>query len=261
MKQAKNLVVTGASSDLGKNLLGHIDDDYSYKIVSTSRNAMSRDNSVNRVHLSGLDLSNGAHLGQLARVAGDFFNEPFSIIHFAGDFWRHKPLIDTSYDEIQQMMISHYFTLCGVALALTPAMIKHRGGRLIALSCNSVAYSYPDLSPFTSAKAAIESFVKCYSNEYSPYQISSTAIALPTIRTTKVLEEKMRGDTNNYVEPDELSQIILSEVLHQSNYVTGNVMRIIKHSDTFYNSGYFERNPRSSESARKMANIAIDSDG
>jgi len=248
----KNILITGVSSDLGRNLFNHIRNNKAYNILTTSRSTteIEKCKGANRIHLSGIDLTCEKDLKTLSHSVKNFFNDYFSIVHFAGDFWRHKPLINTSFDEIKQMINSHYLSMCGVAHTLTPIMIQKGGGRIVAFSCNSVGYNYPDLSPFTSAKAAIESFLKCYSNEYSPYNISSTILALPTIKTNKVLIEKTEGDIENYIEPDELSEIVLNEILPQNRFVTGNIIRIIKHSNSFYNNGYFERNRRSDESLK-----------
>ncbi|MEQ1546118.1 SDR family oxidoreductase [Methyloglobulus sp.] len=242
----KNILITSATSDLGANLYKLALCDENFNILSTSRSPkeFEYNGSAKTLHLGNIDLTNETDLKNLAEAAENFFQGQFSVIHFAGDFWVHKPLIKTSFSEIQRMMDSHYLTLCGVAHAITPVMIKKGGGRLIGFSCNSVGYNYPDLSPFTSAKAAVESFLKCYSNEYAAYNIASTAIALPTMKTEKVLSQKQQGDIINYIEPDELSKIILENVLLQSNHITGNIIRLIKHSDTFYNQGYFQRNPR-----------------
>jgi NAD(P)-dependent dehydrogenase (short-subunit alcohol dehydrogenase family) len=142
------------------------------------------------------------------------------------------------------MMESHYLSLMGVARFLTPILLKKGGGRLLAMSCNSVAYNYPDLSPFTAPKAAIESFIKSYANEYAEFSISATAVALPTMRTPKVLDDKTDGDHENYIDPEEFASIVLDQLLPQSPYLTGNTVRLVKYSRTFYHSSYFDRNPR-----------------
>jgi NAD(P)-dependent dehydrogenase (short-subunit alcohol dehydrogenase family) len=141
------------------------------------------------------------------------------------------------------MLQSQVVTLYGVARFLTPVMKDNGGGRLVAFSCNSVAYNYPDMSPFTASKAAIECFVKCYANEHSHFGISACFLALPTIRTPKVLKEKAKGDHKNYIKPADLADYILNCVLTQPHEVNGNVIKVFKYSHTFYHSSYYERNP------------------
>jgi NAD(P)-dependent dehydrogenase (short-subunit alcohol dehydrogenase family) len=194
--------------------------------------------------LSGIDLTVEASLEGLAKAVSEEFSEPFSVIHCVGNFWVHRPLVETSFSEIVAMVNSHVVTLFGAARYLTPLMIKSGGGRIVAFSCNSVVYSYPDMSPFTASKAALESFIRCHANEYAEFGITSCALALPTIRTAAVLDEKPTGDHKNYITPDELANTIVSDVLAQSHIISGNVIKLFKHSPTFYNSSYYQRNPR-----------------
>ena len=246
-----NLLITGSTSALARSLIRVAAQKKEYRVLSVSRSdppmQQYSDGLKDFKELSEIDFTNEMHLESLAECVQDFFKERFNVIHFAGDFWRHKPLVCTEFTEIQSMINSHYVSLCGVAKATTPLMMKYGGGRLVAFTCNSVSYSYPDMSPFTASKAAVESFIKCYSNEQAPNGISATAIALPTMRTDKILIEKPNGDHENYIEPDKLSIFILDHVLTQPPIATGNIMRLVSASPTFYGMGYFERNPRKEE--------------
>jgi NAD(P)-dependent dehydrogenase (short-subunit alcohol dehydrogenase family) len=100
------------------------------------------------------------------------------------------------------------------------------------------------MAPFTAAKAAIEMLLRCLAHELAPHGVSTTAIALPTILTEKVRRAKPSGDHENYITPEEVAVHILNDVFSQPGLVTGNISRLIKHSETFYGQGYFERNPR-----------------
>lgn len=243
----KNILVTGATSALANSFLEYLSDINGYRVLAVSRSERKLpqlDGFEDFQYVSGIDLSSKVDLDKLESNVNNFFNDGFNVVHFAGDFWRHKPLICTDFNEIYRMINSHFISLCGVAKAVTPLMMKFQSGRLIAFSCNSVGYNYPDMSPFTSAKAAVESFIKCYANENAPYGISATAIALPTMKTEEILEEKPEGDHENYIDPKELSSFILEHVLRQPSISTGNIVRLINHSHTFYGQGYFERNPR-----------------
>ena len=242
----QRILVTAASSDLAKALVRIAAQQQRSQVLTVSRSTfvVPASQYAAHHHMNGIDLLQEDALSDLACTAASFFDGPFSIIHFAGDYWTHKPLIHTELSEIRRMMESHYLTLCGVAKYLAPVMIEKGGGRLVAFSCNSVVYNDPDLSPFTSAKAAIESFVRSFANEYAEVGLSATAIALPTMRTEKVLAEKTRGDHENYISPDELARILLEQTLKQDLYITGNITRLVKYSDSFYHKSYFLRNPR-----------------
>lgn len=255
----KGLLITGATSALARSLVQEASKRQGLSLLAVSRGQQEPVKGAEGVRIkqrSGLDFTEESDLQELTSEIGSFFCTPFNVVHYAGDFWRHKPLLTTDFAEIKRMISSHFVTLCGVAKAVSPTMMRFRSGRLVAFSCNSVSHSYPDMSPFTSAKAAVESFVRCFSNEKAPFGISATAVALPTTRTEEVLSEKPDGDHENYIYPEELAKFILDHVLTQPSIATGNVVRVMKPSPTFYDKGYFQRNPRKDED-NKALEVAI----
>jgi NAD(P)-dependent dehydrogenase (short-subunit alcohol dehydrogenase family) len=165
-----------------------------------------------------------------------------TVIHTVGDFWYHRPLdlLDTRI--VRNTMLTHYATLAESVVNLLPILMGARTSRIIAFSCNSVIYAYPHMAPFTAAKAAIETFMRCIAHEYSEQRIATTTVALPTVLTPKVQEAKPQGDHLNYITPDDVASVVLQEV-GSSPFVTGNLVRMVKHSGTFYGMGYLERNP------------------
>ena len=189
------------------------------------------------------DLTQESDLGIIRSHAKKFFDQPFTTIHSVGDFWNHKPLVDTPLLEARKMIESHYFTLYGLAQAILPVQKELGGGRLIAFSCNSVGYNYPDMAAFTSAKAALECLIKCIANEYSQYGIVANAIALSTILTPKVEKAKKKKYFKDYLTVEELVEIILDNIAGLSSFVNGNVIKLLKYSEYFYNEGYYQRNP------------------
>ncbi len=140
------------------------------------------------------------------------------------------------------MINSHYITLFGVIKAVLPIMQKLKGGKIIAFSCNSVKYNYPDMAAFTSAKAAIECLIKCTANELSQYHITANAFALPSIKTEQVIQSKPEAFHKNYPTLDELTDCIERTVENLSPLETGNIIQLFKYSDSFYHKGYYERN-------------------
>jgi NAD(P)-dependent dehydrogenase (short-subunit alcohol dehydrogenase family) len=147
--KARNIVILGANSDIGKKLVTRAGAAKTDRILAVSRSAARRHLPKGVVALDGIDLTNEEDLRRLGQTTAGLFQTPFAIVHCVGNFWIHKPLTDTPYAEIRQMVESQFLSLCGVARFLTPLMIKNGGGRIVAFSCNSVAYNYPDMSPFT----------------------------------------------------------------------------------------------------------------
>ena len=158
------------------------------------------------------------------------------------DFLDRTTIPDTKFKDAKALMESNFLTLYGVIKYLLPLQLKRGGGKIVAFSCNSVKYNYPGMSAFTSAKAAVESLVKITANEWAHENIIINAFSLPSIKTDAVLRNKPDYVAEDLITPKELSECIINEVDNFSKYTNGNIISIIKHSDTFFGKGYYERN-------------------
>lgn len=242
-RHSEQVIVTGASSEIGTAILHRLGDESKRTVIATSYKQAINVSHANWHVLPNIDLTKEECLMQLCEKTRDIFDGPFSIIHSVGKFWEHKPIQETKFSEARNMIMSHYYTLFGVAKYLLPLAASQGGGRLLAFSCNSVLYNYPEMAAFTSSKAAIECLVKCIANEWSKDGIVANSLALPTIRTKKVLKLKRNGDHENFITPNELAQIVLDVLGKMSPYMNGNVIKLVKYSDSFYHEAYFDRNP------------------
>lgn len=247
-----NLLVTGASSDIGHSVVERVVSNSENRLLMTSRSPFTGERNdetrANVRHLQGIDLVNEEQTRQVAEAAREMFDGPFNWLHCAGNFWYHKPLESVPLSEAKEMISSHYVTLYATAKAVIPVMKKVGGGRVLALSCNSVRYNYPDMTAFTPAKAAVESFIRCLANEVLGDGILANCLALATIATDKVLESKPAQYHAHYTEVEKLTDAIMDCFSTMSPLVTGNTISIVKYSPYFYHVGYFERNaPKTNE--------------
>jgi NAD(P)-dependent dehydrogenase (short-subunit alcohol dehydrogenase family) len=237
-------LISGAASDIGAALVARlraVPD--SRCLMTTRRTALEPPGPIAPPHrlVDGVDLASEVGLARLGKEVATFFTAPFTFIHSVGDFWYHKSIEDTALPEAEQMMRSHYGTLYGAIRAVLPVMIKLGGGRILAFSCTSVDHSYPEMAAFTSAKAAVQTLIKCVANEYARHGVVANAIALSTIRTAKVEASKASEYHEGYVWPNELVETVMA-ALDLPPIINGNVLRLLKYSESFYNEGYFRRN-------------------
>ncbi|MDR0917501.1 MAG: SDR family oxidoreductase [Oscillospiraceae bacterium] len=234
-----NYLITGGNSEIGRELIMELDR-RGHTVFTTSRSKLKY--TAPCAYLDGIDLTcEDDVLGLFTKVA-EVFASPFNVIHSVGDFWYHKTIENTPLDQAAAMISSHYLTLYAVIRHAVPLMSKVGGGRVLAFTCNSVKYNYPEMAAFTSAKAAVECLIKCVANEYSSMGITANAFALPSIKTDQVLSSKPAELTGNFISMNELARSIEDIVEHLPQFANGNVISLFKHSDTFYHKGYYERN-------------------
>ncbi len=211
------------------------------KVVATTRkNSRAFPTQVNVVDT--VDLTDAQAVERVADTVKHQFDKPFCWLHCAGDFWHHKVLEDTALDDAKNLIDSHYLTLYATAQQIVPIMKQYGGGRILAFSCNSVRYNYPEMTGFTPAKAAVESFIKCLANEVMKFDVFANCLALPTIGTETVRRFKHSDYHSHYASVDDLVDVVEEAFFSMSPLITGNVISVVKHSPFFYEEGYYKRN-------------------
>jgi len=236
-----NYVITGANSEIGEALTSHLTQK-GHELLLVSRSPKRTLAPKTHLWIDGVDLQKESDLLTLREEVCRKFSAPYTVIHSVGEFWRHKSIDRTRFDEVISMIHSHYTTLFGVIKALVPSMREIGGGKIIAFSCNSVKYNYPDMAAFSSAKAAVECLIKCIANEQSQYNITANAFALPSIKTNSVIATKPEEFHQNYPTLEELTHCIEQTAETLSSLTNGNVISLFKFSPSFYHKGYYERN-------------------
>ena len=249
LQPCRHIVLTGGASAIGSVLASRLAADPLNNLIVTTKHSHIEGQWAtlpNVVHLSDMDLTSQSCLDKLRHMVSEQTCGPLAMIHCVGSFWHHTPLVECPQAVGRLMMESHYLTLYGVSHALLPIMIQRGGGRIVAFSCSSVSYNYPDMAPFTCAKAAVECLVRCIANEYSRFNISANAVALSTVHTPEVIRTKPNGDHDNYMTRDEVSDLAIQLLLEVSPFINGTCIRLIKHSSSFYHQSYYQRNPTGS---------------
>lgn len=236
-----NYIITGANSEIGNALAHHLDKK-GHTLLLVSRSEKKDASLQKHEWISGIDMTKEEDLAKLQQQIACKFKSQFSLIHSVGDFWKHKSITNTSFEEVHRQILSHYVTLFGMIKIVIPHMQSVGGGKIIAFSCNSVKYNYPDMAAFTSSKAAIECLVKCTANEVSKHNICINALALPSIKTNSVIATKPEEFHKDYVNLYELTECIERTIENLSPLINGNTINIFKYSESFYHKGYYERN-------------------
>ena len=239
------IIISGISGDLGSVLANELvrknGDDVS--IIGTMRRKLrANERFPGNVHLiDGCDLTNPENCAVVSDAARRLFDGPFGFIHCVGDFKDHEPFLAVSAESAIKVFESNVTTLLNMTKALIPLMIESGGGSSIAFSCNSVMHNYPCMSPFTAAKAAIDSLMRSLANEFSGDQLRFNSIVLSSLKTGKERISKPHGDFENFIPVEDMLPIIEFLLSPGAYLVNGNAIGVFKHSDTYFNTGYFQR--------------------
>lgn len=241
-----NYLITGATSALGKALAAFIKNKYGkecklFLVSRTHNNELESLVDDNVVYHSGIDLLDIKPTDKVIQEIDKFFDNNFTLIHSAGDFWLHLSFLEFETIKARNMMDSHYGTLYNVLQNVLPMMIKKGGGKILTFGCNATDYHFPNMLPFTAAKAAVDATIKCIAHEYANKNIVANSIALSSLKTSQNKESKPFGDFEHYLDLQELSQTVIEIAELTNNLANGNVINCYKYSDSYYNEGYFHR--------------------
>lgn len=243
MDKSKQIIISGVSSDLGSILVNELARETDAKIIGTMRRARRTDDQFPRnVYLiDNCDLASVENCVHVAEVAGSLFTGPFGFIHSVGDFNDHQPFLLQGADSAAKVFESNVTTLHCILYALIPLMRQSGGGSTVAFSCNSVRHGYPWMASFTAAKAAIDSMMRSLANEFSGDNLRFNSIVLSSLKTEKERISKPHGDFQNFIPPIELLPIVDFLLSPEAYLVNGNAISVFRHSDDFFNTGYFQR--------------------
>lgn len=239
----RRIVVTGASSHLGKALVA-VGLSRGHRVIAVSRRppdlgAMPKASDL--VVLDGMDLTDAKALERLRLTVQGLFSQPFGVINCTGYFPGYLQIGDLPVSEAREVMESNFLTFYGVAHTLLPLMIERGGGDFITFSAHSQYQHYPKMGAFTSAKAAVEAFTMTLSNEYIRAGIRANCFALATMLTPEEQKMKPKGDYPNWLTPNEVALRAIELLERADPIVTGNIIQLFKHSDSYFGQSYFSR--------------------
>lgn len=239
----KNILITGISSELGSFLASNLAVRQDIKILGTMRRKVLATETFpeNIEILENCDLLIRDHCKAAGAAVRRLFDDEFGVIHSVGDFWDHVPFLEFSSDDSRRMIASHVDTFHNTMQFSIPEMKRVGGGSVVAFSCNSVRFNYPWMASFTAAKSAIDSLVRSLANEFSGDHIRFNSLQLSSLKTKKVHDSKPHGDFKNFIDLEDLLPIVDFLLSDSSKLVNGSCLNVFQHSETYFQTGYFER--------------------
>ena len=245
MSPSKQILLTGLSSELGNVVATELAKDASARVVGTMRRRREAQDSFaeNIAVIDDCDLTERDCCCRLAKAVDEAFDGPFGFIHSVGDFWDHPAFLDFGPDEAAQMFSSHVTTFYNVLQAIVPVMEAKGGGSVVAFSCNSVRYSYPNMAAFTAAKSAVDSLVRSLANEFSGKRIRFNSLVLASLKTAKVQRSKPHGDFAHFIPPADIVPTIRFLMSDEAYLVNGNTISMFITASSSTTPGNFREWP------------------
>lgn len=225
-----NIVVTGASSGLGFEIVLEFIRKPEHKVVAVSRNAEK----LKRL----LEIAKGLNPEcTLIPVSFDLANDDMNLledfvlrslgtvdilINNAGQLV-NKPFLKTSEDDLARMLHVNVTSHFKLSKALVPFMI--RGGHIVNIgSMGGVQGSvkFPGLSAYSASKAALHVLTECMALELAEYNIRVNCLALGSVQT-EMLEEAFPG-YQSPVMAFEMGAYVADFALYAAKFYNGKII-------------------------------------
>lgn len=197
----KNIVITGASSGLGKALareylkLGH-------QVFGCGRTDKK---SIGAMHYSSVDLANSAQvsawLTEVIYVNGriDLCVNCAGSLSFGKMFWEYDA------DETRSMIQINVIGLINLMRLVIPQMQQQGYGRFITMASNPAGYPLQGLGLYAMCKTAVEKIIKVVGEEL-PAQVIAVAL-YPGLINTPMLQKSIGTDAAEvYQRPEQWAQ-------------------------------------------------------
>jgi gluconate 5-dehydrogenase len=104
-----------------------------------------------------------------------------------------KPALDTSPEEMQQVMSTHIFGAHALSRAVTPGMIERKHGNIIFMASMASLFGIPFVVAYAAAKSAMIGMIRTMATELSQHGVRVNAIA-PGWIDTAMSRKAFEGD-------------------------------------------------------------------
>ncbi len=228
------ILLIGASSDLGLDLIKNIEND-SLIIAhynSCDKNILELAKSLNKKIITiKADLSNDVDVNNLLNEIESKYGTPNKIVNFAASKFSTLRFKDISWSDFEKDINISLKAFVNILNKFIPKLIKEKKEGNIVVVLSSVTLNVPpkNLVHYTTVKYALLGLVKSLASEYADKNININAVS-PSMIETKFLSDineklvelsaynnpKKRNANVNDVTP--IIKLLLSK---DSNYITG----------------------------------------
>lgn len=188
--EGKTVLITGASSGIGRALALRIADEGATVIV-TARRTSELDQLVAEIGERGgrafaltSDLSTAEGIDKLADQVLVEFGAPDILVNNAGrSIWRSIASSEHRLHDFERTMRINYFGPVGLMLRFLPEMRRRGSGHIVSSSSLGVITDVPRFSSYLGSKAALEAVMRVAAVECLSDGISFTDVRLPLVAT------------------------------------------------------------------------------
>ena len=155
------------------------------------------------------DLTNGAAVTAVVeRIVGKYGRIDV-LVHTVGGFFSGPPLHETPLEKLDFMLTLNVRTAFLTNQEKIKKMVPQGSGKIINIAARPSLQGNKNMSAYSAAKAAVLRLTESAAAEVKTHGINVNAILPGTIDTPQNREAMPKANTDNWVQPESLADVIL----------------------------------------------------
>ena len=165
----KTIIITGASSGIGKEISKILIDKYNAKVIAVSKTeeklqrVKSELSSDSYIPVS-IDVSIKSEWDRLLNFIADMGYTIDGIINCAGILPKFSKFQNYSCDDVDKVISTNFYSVIYSAQTILPILRKNKG-IFVSVTSSSALCPFSGVSTYSSSKAGAEQFLECLTNE------------------------------------------------------------------------------------------------
>ncbi len=225
MKHDKILFITGASSEVGCELIKEVADNYT-QIWSHYNTSVKELNSIRNVYGDKIvpiqaDFSNEHSVENMVKKILDSGKYPDHIVHLAAPKVVNLQFHKCRWNDYQKNVDTSLRSIVMILEGMIPIMQKQRYGRIVFMLSSSILGNIPPKfqSPYITIKYALYGLMRTLASEYASRGITVNSVS-PDMMETKFLSEIQDLIIKKNAEQSPLSRnMTVKDVIPAINYL------------------------------------------
>src|SRR3954454_15017229 len=227
--EGKRIVVTGASSGIGRTLALKIGEaGGTVMLVSRTREKLEEvarevEELGGTAHVHPADLSDLEDIERLAKEILDEHGRVDVLVNNAGRSIRRS--LAASYDrfhDYERTMKLNYFGALKLIMGFMPGMRERKSGHIINVSSIGVQTNTPRFSAYVASKAALDAFSRCVGPEVIGDGVHFTTVYMPLVRTPMIAPTNIY-DAFPTLSPEEAALMLTDAIIDRPKRVASRL--------------------------------------
>ena len=186
--QGKNVVVTGASSGIGKAAaVAFARKGANVILVARRKERLQHaEDELEKFNVSTLscqcDVSDRSQVGTLHDLASEKFGPIDILVNNAG-FAIYGSVTELSIEEIESQMMTNYFGMIYCTKYFLPGMLEKKSGHIVNVASVAASFGLPGIAPYCASKFAMLGFSEGLKHELKNTGVGVTVVSPIMVRT------------------------------------------------------------------------------